>query len=330
MKHTLIRSSEDAPFRNFVLPRKGKVLPRVLIISTLGESASDAEGINLQSVSVAFEGIATVQFINVFSIRGYEVAESHWLQLTRQIQAILETASVNGIVVIHGADSIEETGFFLSQTVSTMVPVVLTTASDLGKLRAAIRVAASPEAFAYGVVICADGSIHSPKTIVRSGRAFESLDTGTLGTVDRMGARFHNTSMNPFQQPLDVSNATQLPRVEIVPAHAGATDGYIRHCIDKGVKGLVLAGVGNGTANKELINALSSAVRAGVLVIRSTRITSAIYVSRNYQVDDDHYGFVASGTLDAPRSRILAQLLLENSVKDPLKVQAEFDQRSRQ
>lgn len=333
-KNMLIQNEDEAPFRSFQLPRQKKLIPKILIISMLGDVARDVQGVSCQNSAEEFEGIATVQLINAFSLRGFEVSETHWLKLATQIHAVLEKASVNGIVIIHEPDGIEETGFFLSQTISTMVPVVLATPSNVGGLRDAVRVAASPDACAYGVTICADGAIYSPKTILRSrfcaGRSFEAADCGTLGAVDRLGTRFHNASMSPFQQPLDISNVNKLPKVEIIPAHAGATDEYIRHCIGKGVQGLVLAGVGNGTANEEVITALSSAVKLGVLVIRSTRLSNAMHIGRNYHVNDDHYGFVASGMLDAPRSKILAQLLLANSVKDPVKVQVAFDQRGRQ
>ena len=92
----------------------------------------------------------------------------------------------------------------------------------------------------------------------------------------------------------------------------------------------MLAGIGSGKASATIIEALYSAAKQGIVVIRSTRISNSVYVGRNFQIDDDHYGFVASGALDAPRSRILTQLLLATSTYDPRRVQAAFDERGRQ
>ena len=49
--------------------------------------------------------------------------------------------------------------------------------------------------------------------------------------------------------------------------------------------------------------------------MRSTRLPSGM-VLRNNEVDDDKMGFVASGELNPPKSRVLLQLALTKT-KDP-------------
>jgi L-asparaginase/Glu-tRNA(Gln) amidotransferase subunit D len=90
------------------------------------------------------------------------------------------------------------------------------------------------------------------------------------------------------------------------------------------VYGLVIAGVGDGNMSQAALDALAAAVKSGVVVVRSTRLERGM-VLRNNEVNDDKMGFVASGELDPPKSRVLLQLALMNT-KDPARVQTIFDE----
>jgi L-asparaginase len=71
------------------------------------------------------------------------------------------------------------------------------------------------------------------------------------------------------------------------------------------------------------LDRLAAAVKNGIVVVRSTRLERGM-VLRNNEVDDDKMGFVASGELNPPKSRVLLQLALM-STKDPGRVQKIFD-----
>jgi L-asparaginase len=79
--------------------------------------------------------------------------------------------------------------------------------------------------------------------------------------------------------------------------------------VDLGTQGIVLAGVGNGNASKEMVAALAEAVSSGIPVVRSTRAGSG-FVARNLEIDDDGLGFVAAGPLNPAKARVLLQLAL--------------------
>ena len=85
--------------------------------------------------------------------------------------------------------------------------------------------------------------------------------------------------------------------------------------VEKGVKGIVLAGVGDGNSTDAVIAALAEAAKKGVAAVRATRTGSGLVV-RNVEVDDDKLGFIAAMELNPQKARILLMLGLMKT-KDP-------------
>jgi L-asparaginase len=98
----------------------------------------------------------------------------------------------------------------------------------------------------------------------------------------------------------------------------------VKAAIAAGAKGIVLAGVGDGNATKETIDALAEAAKAGVVVVRATRVGSGI-VRRNIEVNDDKMGFVAALELNPQKARVLLRLALTKT-KDVKEIQKIFEE----
>jgi L-asparaginase len=113
-----------------------------------------------------------------------------------------------------------------------------------------------------------------------------------------------------------------LPRVEVVYSYANFGRDTIDFLVSKGVKGIVLAGVGDGNSTDTAIAALADAAKKGVAVVRATRTGSGLVV-RNVEVDDDRLGFIAAMELNPQKARILLMLGLMNT-NDPKKLQELF------
>jgi L-asparaginase len=90
------------------------------------------------------------------------------------------------------------------------------------------------------------------------------------------------------------------------------------------VKGIVLAGVGDGNSTDAAIAALAAAAKKGIAVVRSSRTGSGV-VARNVEVDDDKLGLIASMELSPQKARILLMLGLMKT-SDPAKLQQFFMQ----
>jgi L-asparaginase len=113
-----------------------------------------------------------------------------------------------------------------------------------------------------------------------------------------------------------------LPRVEIVYSYANFGRDTIDFLVQKGVKGIVLAGVGDGNTTDTAMAGLVDAAKKGVAVVRATRTGSGI-VARNIEVNDDKLGLIASMELNPQKARILLMLGLMQT-KDPKKLQELF------
>ena len=98
----------------------------------------------------------------------------------------------------------------------------------------------------------------------------------------------------------------------------------MKAAVAAGAKGIVLAGVGDGNATKEMIDALTDAAKAGVVVVRSTRVGSGI-VRRNIEVNDDKLGFVAGMDLNPQKARVLLRLALAKT-NDVKQIQKFFEE----
>jgi L-asparaginase len=99
----------------------------------------------------------------------------------------------------------------------------------------------------------------------------------------------------------------------------------INASIERGAKGIVIAGVGNGNMNKVSLDACAAASKKGIIVVRSTRVATGI-VGRNVECNDDELGLIASYGLNPQKSRILLSLILlkQRKLSDIQKIFMEY------
>ena len=121
---------------------------------------------------------------------------------------------------------------------------------------------------------------------------------------------------------MDGKSVKDLPRVEIIYSYANVGPEIVNFLVKDGVKGIVLAGVGDGNSTDAVIAALSDAAKKGVVVCRATRTGSGLVV-RNVEVDDDKLGFITSMELNPQKARILLMLGLMQT-NDTKKLQQYF------
>ncbi|MGZ3456331.1 MAG: type II asparaginase, partial [Polyangiales bacterium] len=237
----------------------------------------------------------------------------------------------------HGTDTMEETAYFLDLVAKTDKPIVLVgsmrpataiSADGPGNLYNAVAVAASAGARGRGVLVSLNDAIHSARNVTKTNttnvETFESPNRGPVGLIhtgkidwfERMDKKHGTTS------EFSVAQLDELPRVDIIYAHANMSVDLIDSAIAHGARGLVIAGVGDGNMTQPALDKLTAAAKKGVTIVRSTRLPSGT-VLRNNEVDDDAKGFVASGELNPAKSRVLLQLAL-TTTKDPKRIQQIF------
>ncbi|MGI6087447.1 MAG: asparaginase [Kiritimatiellia bacterium] len=330
----------------------GKTLPRVTLLTTGGTiagapasrapggyDAGKIAGADLLAAAPGITQIAELTVEQIANIGSQDMHDAIWFKLARRIDAIFAKDATDGIVITHGTDTLEETAFFLELTLATRRPVVLTgamlpphvaSADGPANLLHAVQVAAYPNAQGHGVMAVMNETIFAPRYVVKTHtsaiNAFASINAGPLGCVNASGVQFHQQPLHGSQSAgarFCLPDSPPLPAVAIIYAHAGMDSGLIEAALNGGAQGIVLAGVGNGNAANAAQDALTTAARRGILVVRATRMPGGC-VNRNVETDDDKRGFVVALDLPPAKARILAQLLLANDIRDPRQVQTEF------
>ena len=271
--------------------------------------------------------LANLKGEQVANVGSQDMSFEILLKLAKRINELLATNDVDGIVITHGTDTLEESAFFLNLTVKSDKPVVMvgsmrpsTAISADGPLNLydAVAVAADPNAKGRGVLVVMNDQIqgaHSlTKTSTTAVQTFMSPVRGVVGTTSYGKNDWYNnpTWKHTTSSEFDVSGVTSFPRVDIIFADMDMSPDVIDCSVRSGAKGIVIAGVGNGNMNKASVDAAARAVKQGVVVVRSSRVVTGS-VGRNVEVKDDELGFIASDELNPQKSRILLSLALLKS-----------------
>lgn len=330
---------------------QGQKLPHVVILATGGTIAGSAEtqtSVGYTSGAVTVDAlisavptltqIARISGEQISSIGSQDMSDEIWLKLAKRANELLAADSVDGIVITHGTDTMEETAYFLHLVVKSAKPVVLTGSmrpstalSADGPLNIfnAVAVAGDPASRGRGVMVAANDDIHSGRDITKTNttsvQTFMSPQYGLLGTTlygkqtyFRVPYRKHTVDSE-----FSVEGVSALPRVDVLYAHADMSADLIDAAVKMGAKGIVMAGVGDGNMTAKALEALSRAAKAGVVCVRSSRVPTG-RTWRNSEVNDDQYGFVAAGELLPSKARVLLKLALTKST-DVAQIQKMFE-----
>jgi L-asparaginase len=292
---------------------------------------------SLIAAAPGIEALARLDVAHVSSIGSQDMGEAVWRALARRTQAALANPDVDGVVITHGTDTMEETAYFLNLVVRSSKPVVLVgamrpataiSADGPMNLYNAVATAAHPDAGGRGVLVVANDDIHFAREVAKTNTTqvgtFKSTHRGLAGLVSSGRIHFYGAPVrrHTLGSDLAVPRAGALPRVDIVYAHAGMGRELIDAAVRGGARGLVVAGVGNGNLGSSALKAAAAASRAGLAVVRSTRTGGGI-VERNIEVDDDRLGFIAADELNPQKARILLMLGLLRT-RDHAALQAMF------
>jgi L-asparaginase len=294
----------------------------------IGTQASYISGqMGIEAMIDAVPGIrelAEIKGEQVANVGSQDMTFEIMVRLASRTNELLASKKVSGVVITHGTDTMEETAYFLNLTVKSKKSVVMTgsmrpstavSADGPLNLYNAVAVAADPGANERGILVVMNDRIHSAhsltKTNTTSVGTFLSPITGLIGTVNYGKARYFR---KPFRKhtyltEFSMEGVTALPRVDVLYACADMPADLIECSMEKGAKGIVIAGDGNGNMNVESLNVASRVAEKGIVVVRSSRVPSGT-VSRNVEVDDDRYKLIAADELNPAKARILLMLAL--------------------
>ena len=273
-------------------------------------------------------GVATLTGDQFSQVGSQDMNDGLWLSLAARVNELFSADEADGIVITHGTDTAEETAFFLHLVVRSERPVVLTgsmrpatSLSPDGPLNLfnAVSVASDANAQGRGAIVAVNDDLHSARDVTKSSttdvQTFVSPGAGLLGTASYGRIRYFRSPTHPHTSgsEFSVGGLVALPRVDILFAHANMPADLVRASASLGARGIVIAGMGNGNVSTDVANTLADVAGSGVIVVRSSRVSSGD-VGRNIELDDDRLGFVASDQLNPQKSRVLLQLCLASGL----------------
>lgn len=328
--------------------------PNVYILATGGTIAgtgksATASGYTAGQVAIQslidavpeMKDIANITGEQVVNIGSQDMNDEVWLTLAKRINELLASPEVDGIVITHGTDTMEETAYFLNLTVHSDKPVVLTGAMRPSTAMSAdgplnlynsVVTAADPASKGRGVLVVMNGIIlgahGNQKMNTVSVQTFQDPDGGPLGYVYNSKPYYNLNTLKKHttESVFDVSGLTSLPKVGIVYAYSNIDADVMTPFLDKanGYQGIIHAGLGNGNYHKNIFPSLLEARENGIIVVRSSRVPTGPTTLYD-EVDDAKYQFVASWELNPQKARVLLMLALTKT-SDWQQIQKYFEE----
>jgi L-asparaginase len=308
---------------------KGWPVTSIRILGTGGtiSSRSTADGGLVASERIE-EVIGTLSRRHTISVRDVMVSGSFQLQFS-DLRAIARAAreavldpTVDGVVITHGTDTMEETSFLLDLVHASPKPVVFTGSSRPAdsaapdgpqNLEEAVEAAASPELRDAGVLVSFAGVIRSARGLRNASTLGTNPFAGGTEVAHFIGDTLHVTARPLRPAPLSMPNEDfDTVRVDIIDCSLGAGTDLFSHAVQVGSNAVILSGTGLGNAGPGFSEAVQDAVRSGCFVVLSTRVPDGPVVptyGSGGGTDLVRAGAIPSGDLKPPQARILAALL---------------------
>ncbi|MDQ1829938.1 type II asparaginase [Massilia scottii] len=300
--------------------------------TTVGYTAATVGVQNLIKAVPELAKVANVTGEQVFQIASENMSNEHWLTLAKRVNVLLAQNNVDGIVITHGTDTLEETAYFLDLVVKSRKPVVLvgamrpsTALSADGPINLynSVMLAASPEAVGKGVLVAMNDQIQSARDVTKVNTStpdsFRTSELGLLGYIQGGKPFFYRQSLRKHttETEFDIGTLQSLPQVDIVYGYANMNPVALDAFVAAGAKGIIHAGVGDGSLASKVVPSLKAARAKGAVIVRASRVGQGI-LARNGEANDDELDFVAADTLNPQKARILLMLALTktNSTKE--------------
>lgn len=305
------------------------------IIATTGYAAGAIDIDVLIKAVPQIRDLADISWEQIANIDSSNMCDEIWLRLAKKI-AKLFAEGIDGVVITHGTDTMEETAYFLNLTIKSDKPVVLVgamrpstaiSADGLKNLYNAVALVVNKEAKNKGVMVAINDKILSARGVVKTHSlnvdAFSSPDFGDLGYIVDGKVFFYNnvTKAHTKNAPFDVSKLTSLPKVDILYSYSNDGSGVAAKALfEHGTKGIVVAGSGAGSIHKNQKDVLKELLKKGLKIVVSSRVVAGCVAVSD---SDEKLGFISAEDLNPQKARVLLMLALTKT-SGPKKIQEYF------
>ena len=267
---------------------------------------------------------------NIFSTGSENLGPVQWKILAQRIEELTKSKDVDGVVVTHGTDTLEEASFFLDLVCKPSKPVVLTaamrpatalSADGPANLYQAILAAASTQLNGHGILVVMNGTVipgwQAIKTDSVALESFCAYPNGKIGRIigERMiltGGYCPSSLSGRF--PDHLNKEGKLPLVGLIFLRGGYDEGLLEEWIKKDCRGMVIAGFGAGTIPDTVANRISQMKHSECVIVVSSRVPR-VMVMLETMTKIEGWNTIPSGFLNPQKSALLLSLALEDGLQ---------------
>ncbi len=277
----------------------------------------------IMSMVTNIDRIADIEVITFGSYPGPHMTPEHIWELSTLVKNTISRDDIDGVVITHGTDSLEETAYFLDLNINCEKPIVFVAAmrnsSELGydgpsNLSSAICTATSEDAKNKGVLIVLNNEVNSARETTKSHTlsldTFKSLEFGPLGIVDNDEVIFYRNIIKHDHIETD----TYEKKVALIKACVGIDSDYMDYALAHGTKGFIIEAMGRGNVPPDLVPGIANAIQKGIPVVIVSRCPMGrVLDSYGYKgggKDLRNLGAIFGGNLNGQKARIKLMLAL--------------------
>ena len=275
--------------------------------------------------------VPSIETENLFATGSENLGPVQWRILARRIEELTKSRDVDGVVVTHGTDTLEEASFFLDLVCKPSKPVVLTaamrpatalSADGPANLYQAILAAASPQLKGHGILLVMNGTVipgwQAIKTDSAALESFCAYPSGIIGRITGERLIFSGESRpSPLSGrfPQHLKMDIKLPLVRVIFLRGGYEEGLLEDWIKKDCRGVVIAGFGAGTLPDTVANRIAKMVRSECVIVVSSRVPRVMVISET-MTQIESCNAVPSGFLNPQKSALLLSLALKDGLQN--------------
>ena len=281
----------------------------------------------IMSMIPGVEEYAEIEAYTFSSMPSPHMTLETMLKLSKFTTELVEREDIDGVVITHGTDTLEETAYLLDLTVRTKKPVVVTGAmrsgSELGydgpfNLATSICTAISDEAVGRGVLVCFNGELNSASEVTKANsmalNAFRTPNFGPIGIVDNDNVIFYRDAN--YSEKYDVSEIKK--QVALIKCVVDMDSSYIDYLIEKGCGGIVIEALGRGNVPPKMVEGIKKAIELEIPVVVVSRcFEGRVFESYGYEGGGKqlkNLGVIFGDTLPGQKARIKLILAINSGM----------------
>ena len=272
------------------------------------------------------KNLAKISFYDFGKYPGPHVTPEIMMKLSKQLKKKIAKKEFDGIVVIHGTDTLEETAYLIDLTIKTKTPIVFTGSMKNSSepdwdgpknLTDSIKVCLNENSKGMGVLVCMHGEVNAASEVTKifsnEFETFQSLDFGTLGFIQK-----DRVVYNRLPRFLETIKTNKInTNVDLLTVYAGMDEKFFKLSADSGVDGLVIEALGIGNVPPAAFKGVEYVIKKNIPVVLVSRCpageTDYIYSYPGAGKHLHNLGVIFTDYLNGQKARIKLMLALSKT-----------------